>query len=52
LNLVAKLAKATILPTSHLKSIRHPNTILKDQPRESFALQSVILSKLVPQPIN
>jgi hypothetical protein len=38
LDLVSKLAKATIYPTSLLKSIRCPNTILKDQPRKSFAL--------------
>jgi hypothetical protein len=38
LDLVAKLAKATIFPTSLLKSIRRPNTILKDQPCKSFAL--------------
>jgi hypothetical protein len=38
LDLVAKLAKATILPTSLLKSIRRPNKILNDQQRKSFAL--------------
>ena len=38
LHLVAKLALPTILPPPPLKPIRRPNSVLKDQPREDFAL--------------
>jgi hypothetical protein len=37
--MVAKFAKATIWPTSSLKSIRRPNSILNDQPSKGFALR-------------
>jgi hypothetical protein len=39
LDMIAKLTSSTILPSSSLKSIRRPNSILNDQPCKGFALQ-------------
>ena len=36
MNLVAKLAKPTILPSSPVKSMRRPYSVLEDQPSEKF----------------
>jgi hypothetical protein len=38
LDMIAKLTSSTIFPSSSLKSIRPPNSILNDQPCKGFAL--------------